>query len=772
MTGNPAVPWIGHDLRRRPIRLLALALFVCLGAGAVASAVDGARRSSSAPDRAERAVRPAHAIAVPNEANFDWGPIEELAIVDDLAEFAVLYFEVPELGPERGAEVGGFPPGRPGVGERWERPIVMEGRVADQTRADEVTISPEIAEHGVEVGDRLTISLIAWDDVVSNDPDPRGRDVPVTVVGVTKLSFFSWDVQPTHAFYEANADLIDGGGWSRNAVIRLRDGERGVPALERAVSDLAGRPVEVLHMSEGQDSSRRAVGLETAGLAALAAAGWLVVALLVGQALVRMASADAHDFAVLRNLGMTARQAATALAGAPAIAAAVGLTTAPIVSFAVSDRFPIGEALVLEPTPGRQVDWVAIVIALAPLAAMFIGALALAGRRMVATGRPAPVDSGGPVSDAIERLSFPVPVTLGCRLALTGRWSGVSARSVAWVTGTGVAGVVAALTFASGMQDAIDDNSLFGQGFDAGVLFYDGEQPTAAAIESLDARDIVHLRNVTAEVAGQPAPVIGGEVIRGEFAPRARRGVVPTEADEVALSTETMRSLGVDIGDRIDVGGQPAEIVGEALVPEIGHNAYTSGVLVADVTMDRLLDEGAQVKFEVIGFTLRDGATLDDVRAGADPSIVEWIAPVPPVIQQQALTTTRALPRTFAGFVALVALGSVANALAATARQRRQEVAVLQVVGLTRKQARHSVLWHAGIATVVGGLVGAPVGFALGRTLWRVVAHSLPAVHQAPDSWRVALVLAAVAVLVGLLAAGWPARRTASTEPALVLRAE
>lgn len=763
--------WIGHDLRRRGVRLLGLAVLVALGAGAVAAVADGARRSRSAPDRSVAAVVPGHAIAVPNEANFDWGPIDDLDIVEDLIEFAVLYFSVPELGAQ-GEEVGGFPPGRADVGERWERPVVITGRLADQGRADEVTISEEIAGLGVAIGDELTLSLVAWDDLVSGTPNPRERDVAVTVVGVTKLSFFSWDVQPTHAFYEANVDMIDGGGWSRNAVVRLRGGDDDVAALERAVSEYAGRPVEVLHLSEAMETSRRAVGLESAGLAALAVAGWSVVALLVGQALVRMASADAEDFFLLRTLGMTARETSISLLGAPAIAAGLGLLLAPLVSFGVSDRFPIGEALVLEPNLGRQIDWVAMAIVLVPLAVTFAAAFAIAGNRMRANERRVPTQVRGPVSQLIERLPVGIPTVLGLRLALTGRWASISARSVAWVTAVGVTGVVAALTFSTGAQKAITDSSLFGQGFDAGLLFHEGYRPTDAALESIQAIDIVHLRNVTAEIAGQPVPVIGGDALRGDFVPRARRGVIPTQPDQIALSTKTMTSLGLDIGDFVELEGRRTEVVGEALVPELGHNVYTSGALVTGDMMNLLVDAGAVVKFEVLGLNLADGVTLDSVRSGVDPAMAEGIVPVPPVLQQEALSTTRVLPRLFAGFVALVAIASIANALATTARQRRHEVAVLQVMGMTRSQARRSVLWHAGTATLVGGLVGAPIGYALGRALWRSVAVSLPAVHLAPDSWRIAVVFALAAVIAGMVAAAWPARRTAHREPAIVLRAE
>ena len=97
---------------------------------------------------------------------------------------------------------------------------------------------------------------------------------------------------------------------------------------------------------------------------------------------------------------------------------------------------------------------------------------------------------------------------------------------------------------------------------------------------------------------------------------------------------------------------------------------------------------------------------------------------------------------------------------------------MLQVLGLTRGQARLTVVWHATLAAVVGLAVGIPVGYALGRTLWEAVAGSLPAFYRTPHAWVLVAMAVPAALVAVYVAAAWPARRTARLEPAIVLRAE
>lgn len=766
MNAPATITWMLHDISRRPRRLAALALFVAFGAGAVIAVVDGARRNATALDRSIVAVVPADAIAVPNEPGFDWAPIAQLDIVTELEEFLVLYFGVPELGD---GEFGGFPPGSPGAAAEWERPVVLAGRAADQRTADEVTISPDVAALGVDIGDTLTIHLTSWADLFAGVPDPATRDVTVTVVGVTKLSFFSWDVQPTYAFFQANSELLLDGGYV-NALVRLAGGADDVAEFERALSAYAGRPIEVMRASESIEGDRKLVAVGTAGLAALTAAGFVAVVLLVGQAVARISASRPDELGVLRQLGMSGRAAAASVLAAPALAVAAGLLVAPLLSHAVSDRFPIGYARHLEPTPGRRIDLVATAGALAALAVAFTVVFAMVAVRL---GRPAGVRRNDrTLTAAIWRVRLSVPALLGARLAVTGA---VRRRmpELPVIVATGAAGIVAAATFAAGLNDAIDDRRLFGQVFEIGIEIYDEESPIpdVDAFAALAPRGVAVLTNVAASVNGQPVSLMSVEDLLGNSQPLTRRGRGTAADDEIALSPTALRDLGVGIGDTVELDGRHVTVVGETLTPEFGHTAYFAGGTISHTLMAQLVADGATVKNHGIGLDLPPGTDITAAvaqlsRDGALTTVL------PDLLQQTALAATRPLPWVFAGFVALLTLGSVANVLMSTARDRTHEVAVLQVLGLTRVQARRTVGWHAAIATVAGVVVGAPIGIALGHTAWRVVADALPAIHRVPHAAPRALLLAGGVVAAGLVVAAWPARRTARVEPALVLRSE
>lgn len=145
-----------------------------------------------------------------------------------------------------------------------------------------------------------------------------------------------------------------------------------------------------------------------------------------------------------------------------------------------------------------------------------------------------------------------------------------------------------------------------------------------------------------------------------------------------------------------------------------------------------------------------------------------WIEPG----RQQALRSTGALPVVFASFAAVMAIGALVHALATTERRRRHEVAVMQVLGLTRTQARRTVTWHAIIGVLCGAGIGIPVGIALGRMTWEAVARSLPALERSPAAWISAGAVLPVAIAAAIVLSAWPMARTARREPALVLRTE
>ena len=104
--------------------------------------------------------------------------------------------------------------------------------------------------------------------------------------------------------------------------------------------------------------------------------------------------------------------------------------------------------------------------------------------------------------------------------------------------------------------------------------------------------------------------------------------------------------------------------------------------------------------------------------------------------------------------------------------RRRRETGLLKSLGFIRRQVAAAVCWQASTVALVGIVVGAPIGIAVGRVLWRVFATNFGVV---PVPVVPLLTLAALAV--GVLAAAnvlaaVPALTAARSHPGPLLRAE
>jgi putative ABC transport system permease protein len=110
------------------------------------------------------------------------------------------------------------------------------------------------------------------------------------------------------------------------------------------------------------------------------------------------------------------------------------------------------------------------------------------------------------------------------------------------------------------------------------------------------------------------------------------------------------------------------------------------------------------------------------------------------------------------GISIIVSLFGIVNTLVLTVFERTRELGMLRAVGMTRRQVRRMIRQES----IVTALIGAALGIIVGLFLAALVTHALSdegIVFAVP--WTSLVLFAIAAVVVGILAAIFPARRAA-----------
>jgi hypothetical protein len=799
--------WTRLEYQRRWRSLAALALLVALATATVLTAVAGARRGQTAFDRLWARTLPATLTVLPNQPGFDWSRIRVLPEVSALTTFAVSKFVVD--GYPLAAQNTGFPPGDSQVFRTIERPVVLQGRLLNPRRVDEVDVTALFpAVYGKGVGDTLTLQLPSPHQGQDYDPSsgllPRGPKIRVRIVGVIRSPWFSdspgseGGVAPSPALmahYRANIMGVQGTGFI-NALVRLKGGRAAIPRFRADLARVTGRSdIDVWdNLASFGDPARRVTGYEAAcllafGLAALAAAFFLV-----GQSVARYVSATVSDLQVLRAPGLTPRQATAAACAAPFLAAVAGATVGIAGAVVASQRMPIGIASMLEPHPGISADWLVLGIGWLAAPLLVLAGSAVAAAAAFAADRVQRPSRRSVFAAAAARAGAPVPVLIGTRFALEpgrGR-SALPVRPALMGAVAGVLGVLAAFTFSAGVTDAAANPARFGQTNQLETYIgEDGQDfgPAGPILRRVAAsRDVTGLDDARVAVAqsGQVSITtytydpVGGK----RLAVVLTAGRLPAAPDEIVLAPTTARQLHAGTGAtiRLTGGAHPVtvRVSGLGFVPEGAHNDYDSGAWITPAGYARLFS-GAhyRFKFHVALVSLRPGvnvaaasrrlhATAASIKGGRG---VAFFVPPPP---QNLLVVkdVAALPLALGAFLALLAVGAVGHALATAVTRRRGELAVLRALGMTRLQSRLVVVTQASVLAAVGLAVGVPLGFVLGRAVWRLVALDTPLAYHPPLAVWALVLIAPLALLAANLLAAWPGERAARLRSAQILRTE
>jgi FtsX-like permease family len=240
-----------------------------------------------------------------------------------------------------------------------------------------------------------------------------------------------------------------------------------------------------------------------------------------------------------------------------------------------------------------------------------------------------------------------------------------------------------------------------------------------------------------------------------------------------------MRMLGKRLGGSVTVAGRESGKPSQRL-RVVGRMMLSAGPLDTAITPGR----GAVIDFEVIRrqyptdapqvFLVRLDPATDRVQAidtlqRRFPGSVVRPLPHPDI---ETVHRVGYLPALLAALVALLAVGTVTHALVSSVHRRRHDLAVLKTLGFLPRQVSATIAWQATAFATAAVLAGLPLGVAVGRWAWRLVATQLGVVPEpVVPPLQVVAIVSGVLVAANLIAAG-PAWVAGRVRPALVLRSE
>jgi hypothetical protein len=832
------------ELRTRWVARAALAVTVGVVAAAVLVCAAGARRTGSAHDRfAERsnaydigvATTCGPNAATPNAATPTAAEPpapqrtchDELARLPSVADAATIglvhaYVETRAgvsiqldasdpcfSGPGEVSLLAALP-GR--FGRALNRRQFVAGRDVDPTRPDEVVISRATATRlGLHPGDGLRIRLFGVEGC-EDDPARWSRPIDVRITGV-QLS--PGEIQPPSGAYSQFVEVTPAFLRAVKArpepylTVRLRPGATAAQ-FEREAKRAGFATDVVVEATANANAVENAIRPNAVSLALLAALTGLGAAAIFGTVLARHAVDEASDDGLLAALGMTRRQriALGALRGGSIGAGAA--VVAVVIAVAASPAMPIGVARQIEVHPGIAVDLVPLGIGAALLIAFTVVVTAFATVQLSGASADGGRVPRGFMTKTITRTRLSLTAMLGARFALR-RGSGSAAVPVVSTFGglvVAIAAIMGALTFSAGLVHLRETPALIGWNWDLIVAL--SEDVVDSETTAAEAHDRVRKASTDSDlidaftrgILWSPFPQgrdlqLGPERIQsagflafdggGPITPSIIAGRAPTTAREILLGTETLRALGLHIGDEVDAFGQDGtweqpgaetsarmRIVGTGVIPvadQFGHGAA--------MTIDGAASLNSTVLGEAYFLRVAPGTDHDAVLAalrrafpGApDDAILAFGAgdAPDPLFKLEGIDSVPAL---FALLTTLMGAAVLAHVLLVGTRAHRRDLAVLRALGLSPGQTMRTVTWEAVLYVLVAAAVGTPLGIVAGRLAWRAYALGIDVVPEPVTPWAACAATATGALALAVLLALLPAWRAAHTRSAAVLRAD
>jgi putative ABC transport system permease protein len=226
------------------------------------------------------------------------------------------------------------------------------------------------------------------------------------------------------------------------------------------------------------------------------------------------------------------------------------------------------------------------------------------------------------------------------------------------------------------------------------------------------------------------------------------------------VSSTLADARGLAVGDVLEIGtaaGAPERVRVAAVIDLIDEHVY--------VSRERLARAGGTTQVYQVYANARDGQ--EAAMRAAIERVLEGYPSAEAASNEELLDEIEGQFDQIFGFfyallgVAIVASAfGVANTIAMSVIERTREIGLIRAVGGTRAQVRAMIRREGVLVSVIGLLLGLAVGLVLAAAFIRAASASFSGLEFVVP-WTVIGIVAAGAVVLGVVAAALPARRAA-----------